>query len=301
MQAATLVSRCPAPKTWNDSAQSRVFIYVTPSPARGTRPQLTETQAIQRSQSGDRHAFRHLVDQYQDDLFRAATLMTGSQTQAEQQVRDALRLAWRGIHTFNLACPIQPWLLRILLRQGASHRLASSKSTVPASNQDRPPEISPPVQPDEAGREHQSIRQALAALEPNHRHVLVLRYFAHLKGPQLALALDVPEHAAESIRRQALGQLRELFKAGAAQSPKTTVPGEFSDRALAKSLSKYFTAASSSLRAPPDLWDALASPTGNRSRLARLRRKLQATARRYGIPVAAASRNSHKRSQRRSS
>ncbi len=259
---------------------------------------MTETQAIQRSQSGDRHAFRHLVDQYQDDLFRAATLMTGSQTQAEQQVRDALRLAWRGIHGFNLGCPVKPWLLRILLRQGASHRLASSNPTVLAS---RPPEISPPVQPDEAGREHQSIRQALAALEPNDLHVLVLRYFAHLKGPQLALALDVPEHAAESIRRQALGQLRELFEAGAAQSPKTTVPGEFSDRALAKSLSKYFTAASSSLRAPPDLWDALASPTGNRSRLARLRRKLQATARRYGIPVAAASRNSHKRSQRRSS
>ena len=262
---------------------------------------MTETQAIQRSQSGDRHAFRYLIDQYQDDLFRMATLMTGSQTQAEQQVRDALRLAWRGIHTFNLACPVQPWLLRILLRQGESQRRVSSKSTVPASKRYQPPEISPPVQPDEAGREHQALRRALAALEPNHRHVLVLRYFAHLKGPQLALALDVPEHAAESIRRQALGQLRELFKAGAAQSPKTTVPGEFSDRALAKSLSKYFTAASSSLRAPPDLWDALASPTGNRSRLARLRRKLQATARRYGIPVAAASRNSHKRSQRRSS
>lgn len=237
-----------------------------PSRERGARPPLTEAQAIQRCQAGDRRAFRHLVHCHQDALYFAATLMTSSQTQAERQVHNAFHVAWRGIHTFNLACAVQLWLIRILLRQGSSDRRASSSPTVPASNRDKPPKNSPPPPAGQADRETQAMRQAFAGLEPGQRNVLILHYFADLKGPDLALALDAPSETVDPLRRQALAKLRELLESTTASNPKPTTPNVASDRALTQALRRFFTTTALSLRAPANLWDSLSGPTAGPSR-----------------------------------
>lgn len=227
---------------------------------------MTEAQAIQRYQAGDRRAFRHLVHCHQDALNGAATLMTGSQKQAERRVRNAFHVAWRGIQAFNLACPVQPRLIRILLRQGASDRRASASPTVPSPNRDTPFKNSPPPPAGRADREFQAVRQAFGGLEPGQRNVLILHYFTDLKGPDLALALDASSETIEPLRCQALAKLRELLEATTASSPKPTTPDVASDRALIQALHRFFTTTAFALRAPANLWDTLSGPTGGSSR-----------------------------------
>ena len=247
---------------------------------------MTETQALQRCQDGDREAFNHLVDQYQDMLFRAATLMTGSQSQAEAQVRETLRAAWRGIHAAGLGAPLRPWLIRILMRQEAARRPTSSNPAVRPPYRDPLRHLPPPLEPDEADGERHLFRHAIGALEPAHRHVLILSYFADLTVPHLALALGLPEDAAESRRKQALGHLRERLQAIGAYA--ADGPGVYaSDQALADALRTYFAAAAASLRAPAHLWDALETRAQDPSCVTRIRRKVLAAASRFWTPVAA--------------
>ena len=174
---------------------------------------MTDEQAVLRCQDGDREAFHHLVERYQDLLYRTAMLMTGSRALAEELVQGALRSAWRGIHGFQHGCPVKPWLMRYLAREGVSQRRQQPVAAGPEQAADP----SSPVEPDEAQHERQEMRQALAGLDADQRHILVLHFFADLTVPQLAKALDAREDTLNTRLSRALGQLRERLEAHGAQ------------------------------------------------------------------------------------
>ena len=143
--------------------------------------------------------------------------------------------------------------------------------------------------------EHRAMRRAFAGLQPDHRNVLVLRYFADLQGTDLVLALDTPEDQVESLRRQALSQLCQRLKVAAVHNPKAVAPLVASNRALTQALRNHLTATASALNVPPNLWDIPTSPVARPSRLDRLRHKLRTAAMRCGIPVSAATVTSPRR------
>ena len=172
---------------------------------------MTDEQAVLRCQDGDREAFHHLVERYQDLLYRTAMLMTGSRALAEELVQGALRSAWRGIHGFQHECPVKPWLMRYLAREGVSQRRRRPAAGVVPSGSEQPDE------PDQAQHERQDMRQALAGLDADQRHLLVLHFFADLTVPQLAKALDAGEDTINTRLGRALGQLREGLEAQGAQ------------------------------------------------------------------------------------
>ena len=166
---------------------------------------MTDEQAVLRCQDGDREAFHHLVERYQDLLYRTAMLMTGSRALAEELVQGALRSAWRGIHGLQHECPVKPWLMRCLAREGVSQR------------RQQPEDVSDAAEPTEAQPERQAMRQALAGLDADQRHLLVLHYFADLTVPQLARALDAGEDTVSTRLSRALAQLREQLEPRSAQ------------------------------------------------------------------------------------
>lgn len=172
---------------------------------------MTDEQAVLRCQDGDREAFHHLVERYQDLLYRTAMLMTGSRALAEELVQGALRSAWRGIHGFQHGCPVKPWLMRYLAREGVSQRRRRPTAGVVPSSPGQPDDS------DEAQQERQEMRRALAGLDADQRHLLVLHYFADLTVPQLAKALDAGEDAINTRLGRALGHLREGLEAQGAQ------------------------------------------------------------------------------------
>lgn len=183
----------------------------------GREVRMTDDEAVRLCQNGDRDAFRHLVERYKDLLYGTAFLMTGSATLAEEQVQEALLLAWRGIRGFKRGRPFKPWLVRILVNAVLVQRRRRVLTTIPL-------EESPPVgasggqvESIEASEDREAIRQALAHLTPEHRQVVVLRYFADLTVPQVARSAGVREGTVKSRLHRALRHMRELLEQSGAR------------------------------------------------------------------------------------
>ena len=178
---------------------------------------MTDEQAVLRCQDGEREAFRHLVERYQDVLFGTAVLMTGNRAQAEEHVQEAFLAAWRGIHGFHSERPVKPWLMRILVNTVVSQRRRRAVSTVSLEYESEAEDAARPADEIEAQHERLAIRQALAGLNPDQRQVVVLRFFAGLTVPQLAEAIGVREGTVKSRLHRALGQLRDQLTTGDAR------------------------------------------------------------------------------------
>ena len=173
---------------------------------------MTDDEAVLRCQDGDHEAFRHLVEQYKNPLFGTAYLMTGNAAQAEEHVQDAFLLAWRGIQGFRRGRPVKPWLMRILVNSVLAQQRRRSLATVPL--EESLPLGAPSSGADsiEASEDRQAVRQALAQLTPEHRQVVVLRYFADLTVPQVARSAGVREGTVKSRLHRALRHMRELLE-----------------------------------------------------------------------------------------
>lgn len=173
---------------------------------------MTDDEAVLLCQDGDREAFRHLVEQYKNPLYGTAYLMTGNAAQAEEHVQDAFLLAWRGIRSFQRGRPVKPWLMRILVNAVLAQQRKRSLTTVPL--EETLPVGAPSSGADsiEASEDREAVRQALAQLTPEHRQVVVLRYFADLTVPQVARSAGVREGTVKSRLHRALRQMRELLE-----------------------------------------------------------------------------------------
>ena len=178
---------------------------------------MTDEQAVLRCQDGEREAFRHLVERYQDVLYGTAVLMTGDRALAEEHVQEALLAAWRGIHGFRIGHSVKPWLVRILVNTVVSQRRRPVVATVPLEDHSQPDDLPQPADAAEAQLNREEIRQALAGLNPDQRQVVVLRFFADLTVPQLAEAIGVREGTVKSRLHRALGNLRDQLATGDAR------------------------------------------------------------------------------------
>ena len=190
---------------------------------------MTDNEAIVRCQNGDRDAFRYLVERYKDVLFGTAVLMTGNRAVAEEQVQEALLSAWRGIRGFRLGRPLKPWLLRILVNSVLSHQRRRVLSTVNLDgNGPDVPEAatSDPAETLDALENRLELRRAIARLNPDHRRVVALRYFAGLTVPEVARALGVREGTVKSRLHRALAILRQQLDEPGLETP--TPPGRSS-------------------------------------------------------------------------
>ena len=183
---------------------------------------MTENEAIVRCQNGDRDAFRYLVEHYKDVLFGTAVLMTGNRAVAEEQVQEALLSAWRGIRGFRLESPVKPWLLRILVNAVLSQQRKRTINTV-RFNGGGPDELdcdaADPAESLNALEDRIALRRAIAGLNPDHRQVVALRYFAGLTVPEVARTLGVREGTVKSRLHRALAILRQQFEDSNLETP----------------------------------------------------------------------------------
>ena len=170
---------------------------------------MTEEEAVFRCQQGDRDAFRFLVEQYKDVLHGTAYLMTHDRALAEEQVQEAFLSAWQGIRGFQRGRPFKPWLVRILVNSVLAQRRRRQVATAPLDDSAAGPDEAGPDELVEALEDRETVRKALDRLSPEHRQVLVLRYFADLTVPQVAQSIKVREGTVKSRLHRALGQLRE--------------------------------------------------------------------------------------------
>jgi RNA polymerase sigma-70 factor (ECF subfamily) len=170
---------------------------------------IEEEEAIRRCQSGDREAFRYLVEQYKNILYGTAYLMTSDRTVAEDQVQEAFFSAWKGIGSFKVGRPLKPWLVRILVNKVLSYRRSTSQSLAFYNHNDGQESAMQKVEDtaDEVERQDE-VRRALDKLSDEHRQVILLRYFTGLSLAETSAALKRPEGTIKSQLHRAIEHLQ---------------------------------------------------------------------------------------------
>ena len=170
---------------------------------------MTEDEAIQRCQDGERDAFRPLVEWHQDVVFGTAYHMTGNPALAEELAQEAFLAAWQGIRGFIRGRLFKPWLMRILVNTVLAQGRKRSVETTPLAGAEGGDEADQPAAVVEAQAERQRLQQAINGLTPEHRQVVVLRYFAELTVPEVARASGVQEGTVKSRLHRAHRALRQ--------------------------------------------------------------------------------------------
>ncbi len=171
----------------------------------------TEREWIARAQAGDRQAFGELVYHYREGVINVVYRMCGDANLAEDAAQEAFIRAWQHLPRYQSRSPFRNWLYRIATNV-AVDGLRRERDTVDI--EDAPLAASSPGP--EAAVEHneraEQVRQAVLALTPASRLVLVLREYENLSYKEIAETLDIPVGTVMSRLNYARTQLRETLK-----------------------------------------------------------------------------------------
>lgn len=157
----------------------------------------------------DEAAFARWVEDYQAFLYRAAWALTGERGAAQDLVQETFALAWRARGQLRDSGAVQAWLYRILRRE-AAHRWRDLEPW-DAWDDDAchaVPDVSAQIDA------RIDLLDALQALTPLHREILVLFYLADMTYDDIALALGIPGGTVMSRLNRARRALRYLMEEG---------------------------------------------------------------------------------------
>ncbi|WP_394843073.1 sigma-70 family RNA polymerase sigma factor [Pendulispora brunnea] len=181
-----------------------------------------DRQLIARAQAGDMAAFRQLVERHQRRAFAIALALVRDENDARELVQDAFLRVFKSLHSFQGSSSFFTWLYRIItnlsidLLRKPGHKLVEpderrheeedQESLFPFVSR---VEGADPV--DVVRRREIGVRlqQALEALPPYHRGVIVMREVDGLSYEEMAQAMGVSKgtimsrlfHARQKLQR----------------------------------------------------------------------------------------------------
>ena len=167
-----------------------------------------------------------LVREHSPRLYRLALQMLGNRTEAEDVVQETFLRAFVAIERrgFAVHTSLRAWLGRIAvnlcydrLRRKSWHDLPLEpvgEGAGPAAAEIAGWASWPDACPEQAalrGDLTDDLRRAMAALPPNHRAAVLLRYACDLSYREIATVLDVPENTVATwLRRAHLAMRRHM-------------------------------------------------------------------------------------------
>jgi RNA polymerase sigma-70 factor (ECF subfamily) len=169
-----------------------------------------EAQLIARSQQGDREAFSQLVRRYYPGVVGVVYRMCGKTALAEDAAQQAFLQAWLHLPAYQPRSPLRNWLYRIAVN-AALDALRRGPQVEPQDLDSLPlPDSRPdPEQRVEAHERSTLVQQAVQALPPASRAVLVLREYEGLSYREIAETLSIQPGTVMSRLNYARGVLRK--------------------------------------------------------------------------------------------
>lgn len=170
------------------------------------------------ARAGDREAFDELVRRTHVATYTLALRLMGDPEDACDVVQEAYLRAFRGIRRFRGDAAFATWMYRITANCAATHlgRRRRHRHDVlepEAVVVDARPEVDPVVR-HEAGVLRDRVEEALMALPPRLRQVVVLRDVYDLTHEAIAAELGISETAAKVRLHRARRKLRDEVFAG---------------------------------------------------------------------------------------
>lgn len=165
-----------------------------------------------RAQRGDRQAFAGLVRTHQRAVYGLALRMLNRADLAEELAQDVFLKLFHALRDLTSAEHLRFWLRRVT----ANLAIDRLRQKVPVMAQDFPADADPAAPDDDADPLlQQTLRRLVAALAPQARAVILLRYQADLDPQEIAAILEMPVNTVKSHLKRSLDFMREHFVEGA--------------------------------------------------------------------------------------
>lgn len=168
--------------------------------------------------SGDRDAFRILIERETRAVYGASLRILGNRADAEDVAQEAFVAAFRAIGSYRGDGTLRAWLLRIATRLSLRRR-ASRREAVDISDVGEPAALVDRTEPSRvvvAAEHDESIRRAVASLPDPYRETVALRFFADLSLAEVADTTGRPLNTVKTHLRRGLERLRPILGGGAA-------------------------------------------------------------------------------------
>lgn len=154
-------------------------------------------------------AFATLTRRHVDRAFRLAWAILGEAGEAEDAAQDAFATAWDKRSSLRDPARFQPWFERVLVNVCRERLRRRRRSPVRA--------VDPLPEPGVGDESHtvqlrDAVGTALADLDPDHRIVVVLRYWADLTVDDIAERVGVPAGTVKSRLHYALRALEPALE-----------------------------------------------------------------------------------------
>lgn len=179
--------------------------------------ELSDEQLVKQALSGETEAFDEIVRRWQRRIHALCTGLLASPEDARDATQETFFAAFRNLKGFRGEARVSSWLHRIAVNQCISRqRRTRVRPETPldeemnlngarpicASNHESPAHLA------ESGDRAEGVRQAVGALPPELRQIVIMKEFEELSFQEIAGVLDLPLSTVKSRLYTALKQLR---------------------------------------------------------------------------------------------
>lgn len=190
---------------------------------------MTEQELIHSARKGDSMAFGELMQAHQDKIYTLCYRMTGNAEDAADLTQEVFLSAWRSLSRFQEQSSFGTWVYRMATNASIDFLRREKRRQVLSMTMEEDSEERQAQVPDERYSPHrlleqkearQAVADALAALSPEHRQVLVLREMEGLSYQEIGQLLGLEEGTVKSRIARARLALRDfLIKSGNFSAP----------------------------------------------------------------------------------
>ena len=180
---------------------------------------MNESELIQAARGGDEAAFEQLVRLHEKKIYNLCLRMCGDCEDAAEAAQDTFLALWRGLDSFREEAALSTWLYR-LASNACIDLLRRNKRTVDGvslDDEEQHFEISDraptPEQHVERQETQKLVGEALAALPPDYRQVLVLRELHQLSYAEISEVTALELGTVKSRINRARALLRNYLAA----------------------------------------------------------------------------------------
>ena len=172
------------------------------------QPAETELELIAKAQQGDRQAFGELVRRHREGVINVVYRMCGNANLAEDSAQEAFIRAWQHLPNYRPRSAFRNWVYRIATN-AATDLMRRERETVDVDTLSLASSDEGPEAMVERGERGERVRQAVLALPPASRAVLVLREYEGLSYREIADTLGIPIGTVMSRLSYARNRLRQ--------------------------------------------------------------------------------------------
>jgi RNA polymerase sigma-70 factor, ECF subfamily len=166
-----------------------------------------ERALLRDAQRGSAEAFEQLFRSHWPRAYRAALLVVGDSAAAEDIAQESFLAAVRALDRFDRRRPFGPWLHRIVVNRSIDWARSRALRRESFGDGQEPAAVER-----EASGHARELAEGLAALQPEQRAVIVLRYLLEYTPGEIARLLDLPRGTVNSRLRRGLDRLQEAMR-----------------------------------------------------------------------------------------